>query len=206
MRNWRSLCETIHLTALGVWLAGLVMAGGAAAVLFPTLRDLDPSLPAYSAYGGKHWQIAGGVIGQRLFFIADIIGLGAVIIAMLTLTILVRLGLARGRPSSYLRGVGLVVAFLAFAWNLFMVSPGMNSSLRAYRAAAQAGQHDEAAAFKTTFDDLHPRAGNLLALTAGGVFVAFVCGLWSVTTEPTDRGRPARSSLEEPKLLRKTGS
>ncbi|MGQ0628913.1 MAG: hypothetical protein ACT4PL_12535 [Phycisphaerales bacterium] len=63
----------LHTFALGLWFGSLIMSGVAAAVLFPTLKRLDPTLGAYPKYTGSHWLLAAGHVAEIVFYISDII-------------------------------------------------------------------------------------------------------------------------------------
>jgi hypothetical protein len=204
MRPWRAFTEMVHLVALGLWLGSLVMAAATAAVVFPTVKSLDPRLPGFAAYTGDHWLLAAGHVGERVFTISYLIAFPCSLAAIITLAALVLLfRLPRTRPAVVLRIVALVIAVAAFAAQLLVVSQSMNASLRAYWAAAQAGQNDVAARHQAAFQELHPMASTLMAITGIGVLVALGAGAWSAGAGEGDGGRAQSGPvLEEPALVR----
>ncbi len=209
MGTWRAFCETIHLVALGLWVGTLAMTGAAAAILFPTIRGLRPTLPDYARYTGEHWLIAAGHVVQRLFLLCDTIQFGCATVASASLAVLyLRLRLEWRRPASFARLGGLLVAMGVLFYQFFFLVPGMNRHLTAYWIAAQTGDNATALVHKAAFDADHPTATGLLVSGTLAVLVALVAGAWSAATpgyggpagEPSRAGRPGR--LEEPLLAR----
>lgn len=177
MSPWRTFCQTVHLVALGLWLGTLVMVGGAAAVLFPTMKSLDVRLPAFAAYDGEHWRLAAGRIGQQMFLVADLVQFPCALLTAGTfLCMMVWFGIGKRRGSTVVRALALGVAVAAAAGEILVLAPSMNGSLKAYWGAAQAGDNAAAAVHQRAFNDLHPIATNLLAVDAIAVFVALVMG------------------------------
>ena len=196
----------VHQVALGLWLGSLVMAGAGAAIIFPTMKVLDPRLPAFGSYTGDHWLLTAGQIAERVFTISYLIAFPCSLAAVTSLAVLVVVfGLPRVRPAVILRIIALAVAVAAFAAQLLIVSRSMNSALQAYWAAAGAGQNEAAAAHQAAFQDLHPMASTLMCVTAVSLLVALAAGAWSAGA--TSRGMnigPASAGprLEEPSLLK----
>mgnify|MGYP000934491492 CR=1 FL=1 len=88
--------EAMHAMALAMWLAALAGAGLAAAIAFPAMKSLQPSLPDFPGAVPDHWMIAGGHIGRPAFMIADRASLLAAALAVITLAIVTRLGRVHG--------------------------------------------------------------------------------------------------------------
>jgi len=169
----RRLLPAIHTWALGLWFGSLVMTGIAAAVLFPTLKQLDPTLGAYPLYTGEHWMLAAGRVAERLFFASDIIGFGCAGVAIFSLAIGGFLG---DRPWRQVLGalrITLIAAIvLVLSYQLMVLGPRMNTNLRTYwMAAATGGEAGNAAAATaaTAFRADHPTAQTVL-----GVLTALV--------------------------------
>jgi hypothetical protein len=203
MSRGRAICEAVHLWALGLWLGALILAAAAAAIIFPALKDLDPSLAAFSKYQGPHWVLAGGRIGARVFMVLDVVQVACVLIAGLTLAIAVsRLGLSVQRVSTFVR-VALVLGLVAIlAYRLALLEPSMQKSLRSYWAAAAEGDNGAAARYRAEFDAGHPQETRLLGATAALVAAAGVGAFWSMGRSGTSPGTAAATELEEPALLR----
>lgn len=204
MGRWRAFCQTVHVVALGLWLGTLVMVAAAAAILFPTMRSLDPRLPAFAAYDGDHWRLAAGRVGQQLFLVADAIQFACALAAAATfLAMAVFLGMGRGRASTILRALALSVAVAAAAGQIIVLAPSMNAALRAYWSAAAAGDTLAAAAHQAAFSDLHPYATALLAVGAIAVLGALIGAATSIGSTPDAADESPRSAgLPEPALLR----
>ncbi len=207
MPFWRKLADTLHTAALGVWLGVVLMAGAAAAVIFPTVKALNPSLPAFAAYTGDHWMIAAGRVADRTFAVSDA--------AQFVCALLAGLGLVLGRPigdaswrtaRSALRITFLSGALTALAYQLFVLAPRMNANLQAHWAAAAVGDDARAQTLREVFTADHPTASATLGMIA--VLVAICLGLaaWPGATpgraggsSPTPAAAPR---LEVPALAR----
>ena len=135
-----------------------------AAIMFPTMRELDPRLPGFAGFGGDHWKLAAGRAQSNIFIWADFIQLGAAALAFLTL------GLR-------LIGAGVVLV----ACNLMILAPRMNPHLKAYWQLAREGQTVEANGEATEFSAYHPAATTVHGGTAVAVLVALVAGAWSLS-------------------------
>jgi hypothetical protein len=184
MRSRRAL-ESIHLVALGLWLGVLVMSGVTAAVIFPTVHALNPTLPAYAAYTGPHWSLAAGQVAARVFTIADAISLVCGLVGTGTLGLLLIYRALPGRSAATaLRVLGISVAMVFLGYQLLILGPAMQREVAAYWSAAGAGDNATAATFKAAFDAHHPVARNVMALSALSVFVALLGGAWSAAAGP----------------------
>lgn len=209
MHSWRAWLETIHHLALAVWLGVIVAAGAFAAIVFPTMKALDPALPGFAAYAGPHWRIAGGKLGQQIFLLTDIVQFACAVVTVATLLCLfVTLGASpqRRRPAAWVRALGLSLAFASAAGQILIVGPQMNSALKSFWAAAGAGNADLAALHQGAFDQLHPIASWLLTGSAVGLVAALVAGIWSIArpwTGITSSGEPSEAPrYPEPALLK----
>ena len=90
----------------------LVAVGATAAIAFPTMKCLNPTLPGFEAIG-DHWSIAGGHIAQPLF--AFIVPAG---LALCVVSLLLALTVARGLPKGWgvgILGVGVLVLAVSIA-------------------------------------------------------------------------------------------
>ena len=178
MRIARAICETIHLGALGLWAGAVLMTGVTAALVFPTMKGLDPSLPGFEAYTGDHWAVAAGSVMNRAFLAADWIGLVCGLVATATLVIVIVGVRVRGvRPATVLRWVVLGAAIVVSVYTLAVLRPAMQRELVAHWDTARAGENAAAARHMARFNAMHPRASFILmaqlvlvasALGAGG--------------------------------------
>ena len=172
------LGETIHLSLLGVWLGAIVMMAAGAAIVFPTMRELDPTLGAYPAYTGDQAMLGAGRIAAKMFGFFDIVQYVCAFGTFGTLA----LGLAawiRPTLAGAIRvvAVGLTMALVSY-W-LFVMGPQMFGHLNDYWAAAADGNNEAAAAARDAFRAMHPMSTRVMAGLGGLVLVSLLSGCWS---------------------------
>lgn len=183
------------------------MAGAAAAIIFPTIRDLDPSLPDYASFTGPHWKLAAGHVASRIFLVADAVALGCLIVSGLTLGLVV----ASKEPwrQAWTTGIRLVALFGALSlltYSFFFLGPRMNTNMRSYWDAAEAGNNEAALQYQAAFDKDHPTASTVMVSSFACVTLLMIAGAFAVTGRDSaskeSAGVPA-SKLEQPSLTRK---
>lgn len=205
MKAGRRVCESVHMSALGVWLGALVLVGASAAMLFPTMKHLQPELPGYALYTGPHWLIAGGHMVQKMFLALDVAQFAAVLIAGASFgAAAMWFGLPIRRVSTFVRAALLLGLVGLLSYRLGFLEPEMADNLRRYWAAAAAGDNAAALKYKELFDAGHPVQSRLLGLTAGLVLAAMIATVWSVARADGPDPEPGGASggLEEPLLVR----
>jgi len=217
MKSWRALSETIHLTVLGIWLGVLLMTGVAAAVLFPTIKQLRPTLPDFASYTGEHWRIAAGQPAAKLFVICDATQFACAMIGAISLLVLVFVAKVKvRRPAMLIRIGAFLLAMGLLGAQFFFVAPSMHVNMLAFWQAAAAGDNTGAEVFRAAFDKDHPTASAILSSTAGCVFVSFMFAAWCSSTHerpektrgsvreesPASSAPPAAPRLETPLLAR----
>ena len=201
MSKLRRLAETLHAVALGTWFGCLVATAAAAAIIFPAIKELDPTLASYASYEGPHWLIIAGTPANTIFLFADAVQFACCIGALGSLiVVLVTLGSGWRRWDIGLRTVLVSVALTLLAYRLLIQSREMAEHLNAYWSAAAAGDNATAATERAAFDALHHPASNLLVATALAVLGALIIGVWSAQKPPTPE---TRSELETPGLARR---
>lgn len=170
-----AIARSVHLAALGLWLGMLVMIGMGAAIAFPTMRGLEPSLPDFAGYPEDHWAIAAGHIMNRLFAVGDWLGLALGLVALGAIVVPMVLDARRfATHLGVLRSVATVIAVLIAVASLVLMRPGMNADLNEFWDAARAGEVARADVARTRFDAMHPKASLVLSAQAGIVFVALL--------------------------------
>jgi hypothetical protein len=185
MSSVRRICDAVHVAALGIWAGSLGLAITAAAVVFPTLHDLDPHLRAFDAYTGPHSIIAGGQVANRVFLVSDIVQFACVLLAGLTFGIAIMwLGLSVRRVSTFLRAALLLGLVGVLAYRFGVVQPEWDEHLRLHWDAARAGQNDAAAAQKAYLDAAHPLQSQLMGATGALVVVSLVLAVIGSGREP----------------------
>ncbi|MEM1329548.1 MAG: hypothetical protein AAGG07_03195 [Planctomycetota bacterium] len=208
MHGLRRLAEVIHGTLLGVWLGAVLMTGIAAAIIFPTVKELSPTVSTLAAYDGEHWRIVAGRVANTVFLYSDTVqfvcatgGLASLI------AVLIASGSGWRRITLGLRTVGFAVALSLFSYSFFILRTKMNGELIAYWSSAEAGENAIAAAHRQAFAEMHPTASTLIGATAFAVLFTLVTGLFDATrrsipgSEPTTP-QPVRGGYEEPALGR----
>jgi len=179
----------VHLLALAVWLGALMTGAIAAAIIFPSFRELDPRLPGFEGYDGEHWRLGAGMVQSRVFVWGDIVQLCAAGLAFFTLGLrLIGAGVVRAprRAATALRVLGVGTGVVLVACNLMFLAPRMNPHLRAYWNLAREGQTAEARAEAAEFELYHTPATRLHGATSLAVLLGLVSGAWSLARK-TDR-------------------
>lgn len=185
MMAWLRMSETAHTLALAVWLGMIGTAAVAAAVIFPQMRDLEPSLAGYPNYTGEHWMLAAGKIANRIFMIGDTVQ--AITAGIAGLTLAVALVARRFSPfgvAAGLRLLGILVAFGALSYQLGSLRPEMRRELDNYWLAAEEGRNEEAQQHQARFRELHPAASRSMAIAGGGVLVSLAAAVWMLSARP----------------------
>lgn len=186
MPTFRTFFHATHLLFLGLWFGVLIMTSVAAAILFPTIRDLDPSLPAYAAYTEPHWRIAAGHVGNKVFLASDIIQYFCAAGTGICLVFGLLLGTFRGaRRSMILRLLPLCAAMLILAYQAALLRPTMSNDLADYWQAAEQGDMETTQTAQHRFDEAHWVAEKLIGATTLCVFVAFVAGAAATPNKPS---------------------
>lgn len=178
--------EAMHAMALAMWLAALAGAGLAAAIAFPAMKSLQPSLPDFPGAVPDHWMIAGGHIGRPAFMIADRASLLAAALAVITLAIVTRLGRVHG-AWLVVRWACVGSAASLAVFNGLFLAPRMDDHLVAYWDAAKQGDLERAARDRALFTADHPTASRILGISA-------VLVLGGIGTTAGSRTVPGRSA------------
>lgn len=184
------LSHTAHIVALSVWLGAIVMAGVVAAIVFPTMRGLDPRLPEFGSYDGAHWRIAAGQVAAKVFFAADAIQYvcaGVVVAALVGLWLTHRAGAGAGGVGG--RTVFALVALGLLGYHALVLTPRMRPNMTGYWAAAKAGDNATAERLHGAFDRDHPTATRVLVATAMTLLASLGVSAWSAGA---GRGTPNR--------------
>lgn len=171
--------QTIHLLALALWIGAAAMSGVVAAIVFPTMRTLDPTLGAYPDYTGDHSVLGAGNIAGRVFLVVDMVQFVCAALALGAFIVMLILGYSLNTLTRVLRSVILCVALGILSYHLFVLMPGMHDDLRAYWDAAAIGNNSTADAHKDAFLALHTTASRSIGATTMAALLAFVLGVWT---------------------------
>jgi len=165
-----SLWDIATVVAVSVWCNCLIMSAIAAALLFPAMRALNPSLPEYqSVAADQHWLIAAGQPQQEIFKVVNVITIACM--AMCLAGTVVRL-----RRQALPRALGALIAvtlLLGIVRSAY-VMPHMFADAGRYWSAARAGDMATAAPLRERFDRWHTPASRLLSAEAIAALATFV--------------------------------
>ncbi|MDQ7014544.1 MAG: hypothetical protein Q9O74_11700 [Planctomycetota bacterium] len=174
------IASTVLVVCAGIAFGVVAMTGVVAAVVFPTTRDLDPTLPDYAAYSGPHWSLAAGILAERVFQVGFLV-IGVALAGALISVVLLAIGRRGGGGFPAVR-VGLTLLTLGiFFAHVGWLQPRMDDAAGAYRAAALVGDNDAAGEAKARFDSMHPTASRLIGATTFAAFALFVVSAWAAS-------------------------
>jgi hypothetical protein len=191
--RWRKVGETIHLSLLGAWLGAIVMMAAGAAIVFPTMRTLDPTLGVFAGYDGDHAMLGAGRIAAGMFAFFDLVQFVCAFGSFATLG----LGLAmwiRPSVSGAIRVIAMSLAMALVCYWMFIMWPRMVGHLDVYWSAAGAGDDEAAETARRAFQAMHPTSTRVMAGLALLVLASLLSGCWSAlggarsdrTGEPSD--------------------
>lgn len=176
MPNLLRFLNTVLVMCSGIVFGVLAMTAVVAAVTFPRMKSLNPTIPGYEGYRGAHWSLAAGWIAEGVFDIGFLIAGVAVagcIAAVLSLAVVRG---RRGMPIVRL-GLTLVVAAL-FCTHVGWLQRRMDVAAEEYREAAARGENDAAVEAKSRFDAMHPMASKLISAAALAGLALFGVSAW----------------------------
>ena len=163
--------------SLGAWATVILMSGAMAAVIFPTMKQLDPVLPAFASTPGDHWSLAAGLVMRKIFFISDIVQL-VLATACLVSTAVVLKGLQLPALARRSLWIPLTVACIAMLAAAFWLSPALRRDMDEALVAGRNGNASAMHAARTRFSDKHKTATGLMVTTLGGVaFASIAAGI-----------------------------
>jgi hypothetical protein len=177
-----AILKVVHAAMLGLWLGALVMAGAAAAIIFPMVRDLDPSLPHYADYAGDHWRILAGQVANRLFRIGDWVQLVCALSAAATLAWACGIAPRPSQRAIMARWCGACVLAMLLVFTFAVLRPRMSANAEAYWDAARRGDDRAAQAYQSAFNADHPVASRTLALSAAALIAQIAVTAWSLVS------------------------
>ncbi|MDX2116186.1 MAG: hypothetical protein SFZ24_11300 [Planctomycetota bacterium] len=169
----RSALAGLHVGVLGVWAGTLLTAGLAAALAFPRMRALEPTLGVFAGMREHHWSIAAGHVANPLL---SAVVVGQAVLAGAALATFVGARWRGGRVLMAVHGVALGCACLLAAGHAAVLQPAMARELEAYWSAARAGDDAAALPHKEAFDALHPAASRMMIGALACTLAAGVAG------------------------------
>lgn len=203
MTGYLKLCLAVYWLALIGWISALVSAAVSAMNVFPGMDRLPLRLEQFPDYPvAEHPRLAAGKLMDGVFFTVDLLQFAAAPLVLITLAVqLLVFRLPLRRPANVIRTMCIVIAAGLFAYHATSVAPKMNHALRAFWAAAEAGEVTAAQSHRATFNEYHPTADTLLRLELLLLLAAAVASAAALSPAAARPGNTSSSKLETPELL-----
>ncbi len=183
--------HAIITAAIAIWLSSVVASGFAAAIAFPAMKKLNVRIPAYEAFDGEHWRIAGGKIGWAVFTASDFVQPSMALIAAIGL-LLIRPRDCSPRWAAIARLFLVAAGITMFLGYVTMVRLPMERALDGFWTALDAANYDQARKFQSDFDALHPSSSRTLSAIALTMLLALFSSLITAPKSPAAPAEPAR--------------
>jgi hypothetical protein len=180
------IAQIVHLVALSIWLGAVAMSGVVAAIVFPLMREVEPTLGAYADYGGDHSVLAGGLVASRVFFAVDFIQFVCGSLALLTIAIMMASGYSLNTVARVFRVIVLCTTLALLSYHLVIFMPKLQQILSAYWSLAQMGDTAQADAFKDRFLASHAAASRILGTLTIAVLINLILAGWTLTASKKD--------------------
>lgn len=172
------IISAINTGALGAAMGIILATGVTAAIAFPAMRELAPTLPGYAAVE-DHWLIAAGSIMAQVFRVTAIMLAIAFAGAVVTLFVLIaRAGAGRNRAAVLLRSLVLLAAVAVFTHYAAVLMPRMNRTFDDFLNAARTGDSEQAVSLRASFDSDHPASRRDLSTLFALTTVAWLLTGW----------------------------
>ncbi len=180
------IAQILHLVVLSIWLGSVTMSGIVAAIVFPLMRTLEPTLASYPNYEGNHALLAGGLVASRVFFVVDTIQFICAAFALLTCSIMIVTGYHINTIARLLRIMVLCATLALLSYHLFIFMPKLTMTLQGYWDFAAAGDTEQADMFKDRFLASHTAASRLLGTLTITVLINIILAGWTLTAAPKE--------------------
>lgn len=171
--------EVVHVLSLSVWLGAVGLSGVVAAIIFPMMNDLQPTLGAYPAYEGDHSLLTAGLVAGKVFLRVDTAQFVCASLALGSFIAMIIKGYSINTLTRVLRSVLLLGTMGVLSYHLFLLMPGMTDDLSKYWDLAALGDTESADFFKNSFMANHEKAATSLKSLLVGVLVSLVLALWT---------------------------
>jgi hypothetical protein len=180
------IAQIIHLTALSFWLGSVAMSGVVAAIVFPLMRKLEPTLAMYPKYEGDHAMLAGGRVASSVFFAVDTIQFVCGSLALASLVFMIVTGYSINTIARAFRVIVIFVTLAILSYHLFIFMPKLMLTLQGYWDFADAGDTAQADIFKDKFLDSHSAASRILGTLTIAVLINLILAGWTLTAPKKD--------------------
>ena len=178
------VAQSVHLAALGVWCGAVATSGIAAAIIFPTFRELDPTLGQYPDYAGDHALLGAGRVAGSIFFAVDLVQFVCGMLVLMTLITMLLTGYALRTLLRVVRSVLTLATLGLLSYHLVILMPEMSQHLSAYWSNATQGNTEHADVARDAFLAMHSTASNVLK---GLTLMTLVCVLLAGFTTIDER-------------------
>jgi hypothetical protein len=145
------------------------------------MRELAPRFATFDLFTGSHADLGAGFIQARVFAAVDVVQFVGALVGLLTLIVSAVARDAIQAKSTIVRSVLLGVTLLLFGYQFFVLAPRMDQNAIQYWQAAQAGDNEQAEAFKAKFSADHPTATRTFGFLGICVLSVFIAGAWTAT-------------------------
>lgn len=181
------LAHAVQLAAMGVWCGSVAMSGVSAALIFPRMKDMAPTLSGFADYGGDHAMLAGGRIASPIFFAVDAVQFVCGFVVLATLIGMLLCGYALRTPLRVVRSVLTLATLGVLSYHLTIMMPEMSEHLRTYWELAAQGDTAGADVAKDAFMRMHPVASRTIGTLT---VMTLLCALIAGFTGPDGRDFP----------------
>jgi hypothetical protein len=191
-------CNVFYWLALTVWVSVLASGAVAAAGVFGKLTQLDVTLGAFSQYDpSAHGRLVAGMVMEPIFTFIDLMQFlaGAIVVLALLAQVTV-FGMPLRRAANAMRILCIAAAATLLIIRAAIITPSMNHELRAYWAAAQAGNEEAAQSHRAAFDAKHPVVTTMFQATMILLLIAVAAS--AVALGPQ---RPRSAQVQMPRLF-----
>jgi hypothetical protein len=154
---------TLHVACLACLLASVLLSGLFAAVVFPVIKSLEPSLPKVHILQQDHWKMIAGYPAAIIFYVTSAVQLVLMLGALPPAWILARS--FRTRAARWPVITTVLASCLWLVTQLTVIIP-MAGALRDYRAAAGVNNLEAALSAQATFERYHSLSTAALAILA----------------------------------------
>ena len=167
MTRLQHAANAVHTITLSVWAGAIAATGLLAAIAFPTMKDLNPTLQGIAADNAEHWRIAAGTIFNKAFHQVQVPTLRFDTAATWLLTVaavsfaITQLPSKHDQPKRTPRTAAKavhilgVITLLALVANTGSVAAEMTALSDQLTAAARAGDEATVEAIRADFDRMH---------------------------------------------------
>ncbi len=179
--------------SMSIWLGAVAMSGIVAAIVFPLMRQLEPTLGAYPSYEGDHALLSAGRVASKVFFTVDTIQFVCASITLACMIVMLITGYKINTIARFFRILVLSMTLAILSYHLFLFMPNLTMTLQGYWEFAAQGESARADQFKDRFLESHSAASRLLGTLTIAVLINIILAGWTLTStkpEPSTETQP----------------